>query len=345
MNVDGLKVKLTMAGLPEDACLEVDLPVETATLRLSNLLDMVFPEEEESRLALQESFDLYENPDLPEIYDYFTRVMEQSRHGLCNLLLSDSTGAFLSLENHAEAYLCPETDKHGGSNNLLSLTLCPEYKALDYALAHGYTAGESDLLAWLQFCTALYFLDKHEHQSTELKDSAEDSPVELAIQQLCHKGLITLSENSDRFEITPQGRQCIGGMLRETESYIDRYDLFKDVVWDEDAECALFNTGHGEDLRAAVFSAEGLDPMRTVFLLRLYDGTPDEFADSWTTLIGDEEFFNSVLEPVVNRSVLPDELLEEILDQGLSLLEATEEEVREGRLIARLGRRISPTYS
>jgi hypothetical protein len=33
-------------------------------------------------------------------------------------------------------------------------------------------------------------------------------------------------------------------------------------------------------LRVQIFIAEGLDPVRTVFLLRLYDGTLDEFAST-----------------------------------------------------------------
>ena len=345
MNIVGLTVKMTMAGLPEDACLEMDFPEETAALHIGNLLDIIFPVEEESQLAVQDSFDLDENPDLPEIYDYFLRVVKQFRGGLCTLHLSDSTGAYLAIEDLVLAYVSPITDKQRGRCNLLSLMLRPEYQAIEYAIANGYTAGETDLLNWLQTCSAMYFLDKHEHQLPGLKDTGEGSPVSVAIQQLCLKGLVVSYEDSSSFEISPQGRQYIGNLLRETESYIDKYDLFKDVLWDDDTDCALFDTGHGEDVRAAVFCLEGLDPVRTIFLLRLYDGTLDEFADSWTELIGEDEFFSSLLEPVVNRSVMADELLEEILDQGLSLLEAAEEEVRKGRLIARIGKSINASTS
>ncbi len=345
MNIVGLTVKLTMAGLPEDAFLEMDFPGETAAIDIGYLFDMIFPAEEESQLAIQDSFDLEENPDLPEIYDYFLGVVEQFRSGLCTLHMSDTRGAPLAMEGHVEGYFSPITDKDGGKCNLLSLMLRPEYQALEYALVNGYTAGETDLLNWLQTCSAIYFLDKHEHQPPGLKDSQEGSPDTAAIQQLCLKGLVTFSEGGGRLEITSQGRQYIGNLLRETESYIDKYDIFGDVVWDDDTDCALFGTGHGEDLRPAIYCLDGLDPVRTIFLLRLYDGTLDEFADSWTELIGKDEFFNSLLEPVVNRSVLADEPLEEILDQGLSLLEAAEEAGRKGRLIARIGNSINATPS
>ncbi len=89
-------------------------------------------------------------------------------------------------------------------------------------------------------------------------------------------------------------------MLTETESYIDLYDHFKDTEFDLDLDTTEFDTGRGVDLRVQVFLAEGLEPIRTVFLLRLYDGTLDDFVSTWECLIDDESFFDGILEPVVN---------------------------------------------
>ena len=87
-------------------------------------------------------------------------------------------------------------------------------------------------------------------------------------------------DEPDPLVITPAGRRFIGALLSETEACIDRFDVFKDVLWDSDTGSAEFDTGYGEDLRVQIFIAEGLDPARTVFLLRLYDGTLDEFAST-----------------------------------------------------------------
>ena len=50
-----------------------------------------------------------------------------------------------------------------------------------------------------------------------------------------------------------------------------------------------------------MFLAEGLDASRTVFLLHLYDGTLDDAVSTWESLIDDESFFDSILEPVVSQ--------------------------------------------
>ena len=59
-------------------------------------------------------------------------------------------------------------------------------------------------------------------------------------------------------------------MVVEAESYIDRFDLFSDTLLEPDEEVE-FGTGVGEDLRVQVYGSEGVDPVRAVFLLLLYD--------------------------------------------------------------------------
>ena len=51
----------------------------------------------------------------------------------------------------------------------------------------------------------------------------------------------------------------------------------------------------------AAFLADGLDPIRAVFLLRLYDGAFDHRLRDWQDAIEGEEFYEGILEPVVNR--------------------------------------------
>ena len=110
-------------------------------------------------------------------------------------------------------------------------------------------------------------------------------------------------------------------------------------LWDEDTGQALFGTGQGNDLRVETFIAEAVDPVRAVFLLRLYDGTLDEYVENWESLVNSRVFYNRLLEPVVDRSVTPPELLDEILDQGLSLREDTRQLEAERQSDARIARR------
>ena len=130
------------------------------------------------------------------------------------------------------------------------------------------------------------------------------------------------------YAITPEGRRFIARLLAETESYIDQYDHYQDVLADTEGELVEFGTGQGVDLRVEAFLAEGLDPIRTVFLLRLYDGTLDSRLRDWMEAIEAEELFEGLLEPVVNRHSLgPDEMLE-VMEQGHGWLEEQREQDR-----------------
>jgi len=133
------------------------------------------------------------------------------------------------------------------------------------------------------------------------------------------------------FYVTEAGREAIGRLLAETESYIARFDVFKDVVYHRDAGVVEFDTGRGEDLRVAVFLAEGLDPLRVVFLLRLYDGTFSEYLPNWQQLIHTSEFFEEILEPVVNHSQVDESIIGKIIESGYACLEEREDAVREQR--------------
>ena len=136
------------------------------------------------------------------------------------------------------------------------------------------------------------------------------------------------SDDAAPYAITPLGRRFITGLLAETESLIDQYDHYKDTVVDLDREAAEFDTGRGVDLRVEAFLAEGLDPIRAVFLLRLYDGTFDHRLRDWQDAIQDEEFYEGILEPVVNRDGATPKAMEVVIESGLSWLEERQEQDR-----------------
>ena len=331
---------LTLAGLPEDAGLELTLPQDSTGLTVAQLLERVFPADAEAQLLVEESFDRADNPDLPEIYEHFLPVMEQYRRGLCRLGMRNAAGEDVAEEDTVGRHLLAGDTQVQDGGCRVWLVLYPEYNALEYAAEWGFLAGEVDLILWLRICTAMYFLDKHEVALPQLDSQEGGQSLRATVEELERLELVRFVSDGSAGEITPEGRVFIGNLLAETEGYIDRYDHFKDVVWDEDTQSAWFDSGHGVDLRVEAFIAEGLDPVRAVFLLRLYDGTMDEFVGEWPGLLGDVGFFNGALEPVVNRSVVNADLLERILDQGLALVEDAAEAEVERRREARVARRV-----
>ena len=341
MSHDELAITLALAGMPDDATFQANLPRDALSLSINELLEALFPYDEAERFAWEESFDLAANPDLPEIYEAFLTVVDQFRFGLCQLTAMDENCRPLNFESSIGGIATSMPQNSISPKQSIFLSLTPEYRVLEVGEAEGWDAGESNLMLWLRTCTAMYFLDKHEAVLPLLAELADDHPLKPLIGELEGKNLVDTASPSGEAEITPEGRKFIGSLLAETESYIDRYDLFGDVWWDEDTLDAEFGSGLGEDLRVSAFILEGLDPVRTVFLLRLYDGTLDEFVDSWLELVVTPGFFDQVLEPVLNRLVLSDELLEGIMEQGFELLENISEEAREERLRSRVLRRAS----
>ncbi len=346
----GFALSVSLAGMPLDAVLEIVLPGDYAFLSLGQLLDAIFPEDEAGQLAVEELLDAAENPDLPDIYDCFLPLMDQYRSGLCHIKLSAGIGRTAQLSDLAAdlSQQLPTASRSGSLDNpapcSLELVIEPEYRPLDYAIEQGYVESQEELLSWLQLCTLLYFLDKHEYRLPPLAEISESSPLQPIAAGLFDCDFLAFGGETGCPEITPEGRRFIGALLAETEACIDRFNVFKDALWDWDTQSTEFDTGYGDDLRVQVFIAEGLDPVRTVFLLRLYDGTLDECAATWPELIGNSGFFDQVLEPVVNRCQVPEEVIQEIVDDGYTYLEEQAEAIREERSQAQMAGRLQASF-
>ena len=317
---------------PEDA-LEVVLPAAYACLRIGELLEAVFPEDEDGRSHLNEMFDLRENPDLPEIYGALLEVLSRWRLGDYCLKISLADDTVVALSDPAVDLLrAPEPQGPGQpSYPVLNLKMEREFPTLDHAVQEGYWENNATLMGWLQSLTLLYFLDKHEFKLSPDPSKETDRRLLTLAEDLVEERIILPSVEAGCFRITENGRRFLGSQIAETESYIDRYDLFKDVAYDEEGDMVEFGSGRGDDLRVQIYINEGLDPFRTVFLLRLYDGSLDEFTGTWQARIYDESFYNEILEPVMDHHRVDDDLIGQTIESGFAHLEEEKEEQRENR--------------
>ena len=258
----------------------MELPQEFLEGTVAGLLDRVFPVGDEERREIADRFDRRGNPDLPDIFAVFLAALEEWRDWRCALEVSVGRRG-VELDAPVRDLL-PE----GAGAPLLSLRLEQRYRPLEYAVRHGFWPDRSELLDWLRSLALLYFLDKHEVR-LEVQPSRPSGPsLARALDALRSQELVApeLSGDSEgvpadegagsALAITPEGRSFIARLLAETESYIDLYDHFQDVLADPDGEAVEFGTGRGVDLRVQAYLTDGLDPIRTVFLLRLYDGWP-----------------------------------------------------------------------
>ena len=328
-----MQLRAHLRGMRPEHALEVVLVAEYASLRIGELLEVVFPEDEQGRSHVEEMFDLRENPDLPEIYGALLDVLSRWRLGDYCLKLSLADDTVVELSDPTEGLLRPPEPQGLGhpSYPVLNLEMEREFPTLDHAVQEGYWEDKATLMEWLQSLTLLYFLDKHEFKLSPDPSTETDQRLLIVAEDLVEGRIILPSEETGSFRITEIGRRFLGSQIAETESYIDRYDLFKDVTYDKEGGTVEFGSGPGEDLRVQIYIDEGLDPVRTVFLLRLYDGSLDEFSGTWQERIHDESFYNEVLEPVMDHHRVEDRLIGQIIEGGFAYLEEGMEEQREIR--------------
>ncbi len=337
--------------LPVDTALHINLPPEDRRLTLRQLLCRLFPPDAAGQAQAAARLDWRANPDLPACYAVLLTLAEQWRAGFCRLSLATGRGwgRPAHLDDSVAAHLrppplCPQTGGRGEAD--LMLTMRPAYRPLDWAVAQGYAADRHQLLDWMQSCALLYFVDKHGCAVPPISDLALSDPCRPVVSGLYRRRCLRPAGDGDGdgdgAEVAPAGRQLIGALLKETEALIDSFDLFKDARWNQDEQTAEFDSGRGADLRVEAMVVEGLDPVRAVFLLRLYDGSLDPYADQWQRLVGDPACFDRLLEPVVNRAMPPppDAVLTAILEDGYALLEARAEAATDGIARSEIQRRL-----
>ena len=319
-------LRTSLQGMAPEDCLLLQMPGIFLGLSISQLLDGAFPTTQEERDSFRAQFDLRDNPDLPDIYAVFLAACEEWRDWRCALHLTTESGEEVDLATPVSQLIIstPETAQ-------LWLHLEQRYCAIEYAVRHGFWSGREELLDWMRGLTVLYFIDKHEVSLSSARESA--LALQRALDSLQSVGAVALadgpsSSESPSFAITPEGRMLIASLLDETEGIIDNFDLYKDVAIDPDAEAVEFDTGRGLDLRVEALLAEGIDPIRAVFLLRLYDGTLDCRLPDWQTAMEDDLFYEGIIEPVVNRDGADATEIDLVIESGLSLLEEREERAK-----------------
>ena len=295
------------------------LPAGCARLTVGELLERVFGEDDEGRQSVVESLDVSANPDLPDMHRELAEVVRLWRAGRCELAIYVNCGPRIALAESAGRHVAYSAD--GAA--VLDLVLDQTFEPLAWFARQGGDA--DDLLGWLRGCVLLYFMDKHGFELSPEPECEPDRRLLPIAEALREQGFVEASEDGGTFAITGEGRAYLGELIAETEDYIDRYEVFASVRVDEEAEIAEFGVRDGHDLRAQVYEDEGLDPLRVVFLLRLYDGTLDEGLATWREDIHEAGFFDGLLRPALDRDEADAAVLDWVIDAGLAEVEEAAE--------------------
>jgi hypothetical protein len=290
---------------------------------IHDLLNSVFPDSDVEVEAVQKTLDIRSNPDLPEMYQELLDVFYQWRDGASQVDFKSASGDDILLGDPVSGHLEPSSDR----TSTVKLVLVQQ---LDALTAYQRDGGDrDDFVQWMQGSTLIYFMDKHHYPlPTEPEKETPDWQLLTIADELETLSFIAPSRTEDTFEITRKGRGFIGNLIAETESYIRRFDVFSDILPGRGLRPTVFGNGRGLDLRVQIFENQGIDPFRAVFLLRMYDGTLDRNPDSWRTDIHEPEFFNRLLDPVLDHNRVEDDDLDWVIDQGLEHIQKTDENPR-----------------
>ena len=298
----------------------VELEPGYLSMQTSEFLELVFSSERRQQAKVRALLDVKENPDLPDMYTELLEIFAEWRSGKGTLQFFANQGPEIKLTDRLDdrLSLIQSPEYRIDETPLLDLVIDQKLDVLDYLANAGYFEDKQAMMDFVQANMLMYFLDKHEYKLPVDPIAETDQNLLPIAKKLESVKLIAPSDLTGTFAITDEGRQAIGSTIAETESYIDRYDVFKDVFYDQDSGALEFDTGRGQDLRVQIYEAEDLDPVRVVFLLRMYDSTFDEVLAAWREAIHTEQFYGDILSPVVDAERAEEEMIELILEAGYS---------------------------
>jgi hypothetical protein len=308
--------------MPLEDGLQLVLASERPSSTLGELLDEAFPWESERRSQAIAALDVTENPDAPEMYAAVAGLVSDWRRGRCALRFFINHGPEINVSEEPRPGRRAAAPK--GDAGLLDLVIEQRPTPLEFAVRAGHWSSTRQLLEWLQDHTLLVYAGAKGRFRQE-GGPGDESNVARAAGRMLEKGFLAATPEDGSISLTQLGEQELAGLMDEAESDVERYGVFADVLYDEEAEGALFGTGRGDDLTVAVCEAEGLDPVRTVYLLRMYDYSLDESLDSWWEAGGSEEFYDWLLAPAVDNDTADEALLDRIIEAGLAHVEERQE--------------------
>ena len=311
-------------GFPPDTFLDVTLDAEVVMgLTLGELLDVIFTASgswSERGLNLP---DTRMNPDGLDCAEELDFLVAQWRAGLCRLsfLAGRGWGRPVGLSDsvlgmaHGDPVVPPVWG--GGS---VVLRVMPSYRAFEWGEQNGLVVDRSEFLGWMHACSVLYLVDRLNvcvptPGSMLLSDPCRSVVAGLYRRRLLVPGLGGCSSLSDL------GRWFVGSLIAETESLIERLEIYSDVYWGVGIPVE-FGVSLGHDLRVQMMMESGFDPFRGVFLLRLYGGVLDACVGDWREVVADVRVMERMVEPVVNRipDVEPD-VLSGVVSAAMAVLD------------------------
>ena len=325
-----LRLIVTLGDMPADDAFYMDLQPAESETSVGALLDELFPDDAGARATVKRRLDVRGNPDLPEMYDALADVLLGWRAGRQELAIFSGRGRAIELRDGIgeQPALPTVPDATDQASPVLRIVLQQTLDPIGYAVRKGYYETEEELLAWVQDAVLLYLADFAGQGASSDPKAELSSGLTGVVRRLQSSGMVASGEGGSTPSLTEWGRHRLRGLIEEVESYVRRFDIFSDVLVDPDGDAPEFGTGGGDDLRVAAYEWEGLNPVRVVTLLRIFDGAVVQSAGQWRESIVDRTWLAELLAPVVDCRHVDEGDLEQILNAGYTVLEEVENAAR-----------------
>jgi hypothetical protein len=299
-------LRVTLGDMPLQDAYRVSAPWVNPDETLEGLLSRMFPVPSSTLIDEEILPSPTTDPDSLAMQAELSKMIYDAQAARCSLSFFVNHGP----EIEPVDVFAPHLRETGsGAEWLLDLVIEQRFTPLEYAVARGDWPGVPELVAWLEDGDALFLTDEDGLRA-----------LDATVLRLVEQGLVEPKASPGQGALTETGHARRQELLAEAESYAEKYGIFEDVLYDEEAQVADFGTGHGQDLRSLVYEADGLDSLRATFLAGMLLATDDRVG------VGDpEQDFLALLTPAVDRPLMGDADVEQIIEAGLALVEADAE--------------------
>ena len=305
-----LRFRVTLGDMALEDAFDVGVGLIDPSQSLGQFLDCLFRDGSSWNPL---NSDILINPDIPEIREELAGIFGHARAGRSFLKFYLNHGSQISLDNLVGDLCRSVVGDYDKEPILLDLVIEQYFSPIAYSIGQGYWKSKAELVRHLdlQVCLVL----STEPKMKILIEKQLEGRLELLYKSLRDEGIVV-----DEFGLTESG----SGMLRNLQirgiSLARKYDVFADVVLEEETGIIELGSGRGDDLRVHVYEEEGLDPVSTGFEVVELSNF-EEWIEDWITADGSEEFFDRLLGWTVEDQPLDENILDRVIEAGLTYME------------------------
>ncbi len=316
-------LRVTLLDMHPDDSFYIEVPAEFARGSVKELLEYVFPSKPDQQKERIRTLDVVEYPNLPDIYMYLLELLESEKKGEIVLDWSVNFGpVHLDVSTMVTEH-CSLTYEEDTKEAYKTLHLVLDEYEMPFYDYDDLKALDDDKKEFLGLYLHFVIIN---HNIETVPSSAIRGNIKDALDYCVNQNLILLDENEGLYisiSVTDQGKRKITELEEECQYYIDNYDIFANVYFDEGY--IDFETEEGIDLRMDAMRHDGLNPYRANMVINLFTGVYDDHADNWLKEIQSEKFFARYFGGAAARgSELSAEEFEQILIVGKQNIGAIE---------------------